>query len=75
MKKILIQIKKNSEWFVAIGLVLLSYNFILKPFHCRIGSVIRRPLSSCPSDVLTFISLIIIILGVTLIFRKKANDH
>jgi len=70
-KVIFKNITQSPEWIIALGLVILSYNFIFEPGTCYKGLFKEY---SCPNNVLTFTSVVLIILGIMWVLKKKKSS-
>lgn len=63
---------KNSEWIAAGGLVLLIFNYLYEPAeNCISGMWVS---DTCPDKDLTFISVVLIVVGLLMIYKKKNED-
>lgn len=60
---------KNPEYILGIGFILIIFNYIYEPARDCVNGIWMT--DTCPDKNLTFIAIVLIVLGIILINKKK----
>lgn len=74
LKEITSKIVRYSEWVIGLGIIILSYNYIFEPGTCYSGKSLLRKLGSgysCPIEIISFLAVCIIVIGIIFTYKKK----